>query len=561
MGMAASQGRLLFMTARISNNEFEQQCVAYSKQRLADASQAANDQYLDALSATQYQIITGYEGDTLKLKASDIPAVGNKPGANYKAGSWDVTPSTETAITSATTYTYTYVSDTSGGGNGGSGGGNGGNGGGNGGGGGGVDPAPGPGPVTDPDPAPDPTPDPVDPTPSPVNPEQIPAVPENPAASLSVTDDPGAGKTAKEPPVTDKSINDDGSTTEKTFVENNDGSTTVTEKTTSKDNSTTISKTVVTESDKTVKTRETIENKDGSKVETVRTEKEGYLIEKTVETTSDGKTREVSHSVITDEATRAVTETKTTVDTDGSTTESSRTTQTNKDFKEVYVEKDKNQNLIEAKEISRVSDPATGRATETEKIISGDGTSKETKIVKGSDEKVLSFSETQTSSDGFTTGSEYSGKKDGTLKLDSMSMVSAPVAMKASLKTADDELLGADSASLMIPGTITGIEQETFIVSEIGNGAFKGLKLSSVTLPDTLKKVDEDAFRDCGITELNISGRVNKGMFGKNALSGCGTGKKGKGLTINVQSKKDAKALKKQLKKAGAKGAKVIVQK
>lgn len=64
MGMAASQGRLLFMTARISNNEFEQQCVAYSKQRLADDSQQANDEYLDALQATQYQILTGYNGDT-----------------------------------------------------------------------------------------------------------------------------------------------------------------------------------------------------------------------------------------------------------------------------------------------------------------------------------------------------------------------------------------------------------------------------------------------------------------------------------------------------------------
>ena len=64
MGMAASQGRLLFMTARISNNEFEQQCVAYSKQRLADDSQQANDQYLEALQATQYQILSGYNGDS-----------------------------------------------------------------------------------------------------------------------------------------------------------------------------------------------------------------------------------------------------------------------------------------------------------------------------------------------------------------------------------------------------------------------------------------------------------------------------------------------------------------
>ena len=64
MGMAASQGRLLFMTARISNNEFEQQCVAYSKQRLADDSQTANDKYLEALQATQYQILSGYNGET-----------------------------------------------------------------------------------------------------------------------------------------------------------------------------------------------------------------------------------------------------------------------------------------------------------------------------------------------------------------------------------------------------------------------------------------------------------------------------------------------------------------
>lgn len=64
MGMAASQGRLLFMTARISNNEFEQQCVANSKQRLADDSQQANDRYLEALQTTQYQILSGYNGDS-----------------------------------------------------------------------------------------------------------------------------------------------------------------------------------------------------------------------------------------------------------------------------------------------------------------------------------------------------------------------------------------------------------------------------------------------------------------------------------------------------------------
>ena len=53
--------------------------------------------------------LNGYEGDILKLTAADIPAVGNKPNDTYKAGSWDITPSTETVITADTTYTYTYI--------------------------------------------------------------------------------------------------------------------------------------------------------------------------------------------------------------------------------------------------------------------------------------------------------------------------------------------------------------------------------------------------------------------------------------------------------------------
>ncbi len=63
----------------------------------------------DAATADKTVTLTGYEGDTLKLTADQIPTVGTKPNNTYKAGSWDVTPSTDTAITEATTYTYTYV--------------------------------------------------------------------------------------------------------------------------------------------------------------------------------------------------------------------------------------------------------------------------------------------------------------------------------------------------------------------------------------------------------------------------------------------------------------------
>ena len=68
-----------------------------------------NGSWNDETTTDKSVPLTGYEGDTLKLAATDIPAVGTKPNDTYKAGSWDVTPSADTAITAATTYTYTYA--------------------------------------------------------------------------------------------------------------------------------------------------------------------------------------------------------------------------------------------------------------------------------------------------------------------------------------------------------------------------------------------------------------------------------------------------------------------
>lgn len=62
MGISASQGKLLFMTARISNNEFQQQSIAFSKQRLADRASGVNERYNEALNATKYQLLVGYNG-------------------------------------------------------------------------------------------------------------------------------------------------------------------------------------------------------------------------------------------------------------------------------------------------------------------------------------------------------------------------------------------------------------------------------------------------------------------------------------------------------------------
>lgn len=62
MGMAASQARLLSITARLSNNENSGQSISYSKQRLADQTQQITNEYNEALNATKLTVLTGFNG-------------------------------------------------------------------------------------------------------------------------------------------------------------------------------------------------------------------------------------------------------------------------------------------------------------------------------------------------------------------------------------------------------------------------------------------------------------------------------------------------------------------
>ena len=68
-----------------------------------------NGSWNDGTTANKTVRLTGREGEELKLKANQIPAVGNRPGAGYAAGVWNSTPDTNTAITADVTYTYTYA--------------------------------------------------------------------------------------------------------------------------------------------------------------------------------------------------------------------------------------------------------------------------------------------------------------------------------------------------------------------------------------------------------------------------------------------------------------------
>ncbi len=51
----------------------------------------------------------GYEGTTFTLETKDIPAVGENPDNNYRAGSWDIKPVAGSEVNADATYTYTYA--------------------------------------------------------------------------------------------------------------------------------------------------------------------------------------------------------------------------------------------------------------------------------------------------------------------------------------------------------------------------------------------------------------------------------------------------------------------
>jgi LPXTG-motif cell wall-anchored protein len=56
-------------------------------------------------------VLEGYEGDTLKLAADQIPGAGTKPSDNYKQGAWNNTPVTNMEITQDTSFVYSYDED------------------------------------------------------------------------------------------------------------------------------------------------------------------------------------------------------------------------------------------------------------------------------------------------------------------------------------------------------------------------------------------------------------------------------------------------------------------
>ncbi len=69
-----------------------------------------NGSWDDGTSENKVVTLSRYENEdkALVLSADQIPAVGNRPAENYKAGSWDTVPETNRTISGDKVYTYSY---------------------------------------------------------------------------------------------------------------------------------------------------------------------------------------------------------------------------------------------------------------------------------------------------------------------------------------------------------------------------------------------------------------------------------------------------------------------
>ena len=74
MGMAASQMRLLSLTARLSDLEYQAQSISNSKIRLSQNSEAAATEYAEALDKKKLTVLSGYNASTGAMNYVDASA-------------------------------------------------------------------------------------------------------------------------------------------------------------------------------------------------------------------------------------------------------------------------------------------------------------------------------------------------------------------------------------------------------------------------------------------------------------------------------------------------------
>lgn len=109
MGMAASQARLLSITARLTDKEFQAQQISNAKVRLATDSEKLNAEYVDSLNQKNIKLVVGFADSTAQyedLTYNGLVGVNSQLAGDYcltnTSGNILVTKAQESAFMAAT---------------------------------------------------------------------------------------------------------------------------------------------------------------------------------------------------------------------------------------------------------------------------------------------------------------------------------------------------------------------------------------------------------------------------------------------------------------------------
>ncbi len=117
MGLAASQARLLFLTARLSDLELRAQVISNAKMRLANESKSASDEYCRALDKKKFQVQVGYNNQGPIFKDATAENLTTNPSGQQRlikngAGKILVSDGIKNAYDSAVTESEQYFNST-----------------------------------------------------------------------------------------------------------------------------------------------------------------------------------------------------------------------------------------------------------------------------------------------------------------------------------------------------------------------------------------------------------------------------------------------------------------
>lgn len=273
----------------------------------------------------------------------------------------------------------------------------------------------------------------------------------------------------------------------------------------------------------------TVTGKDGSVIETIKVENtDGSITEKEKVTAANGTVTEKTTVTEQDGTVKTL---EVVEKTSGAKVERVSEVQANGDFETKTVKTNKKGEVTQTVTETKTTNEKTGRVTLTTETVKGSGATEESKVVTNADGDLTKASVTETTASGKTATVDLKTDKKGDVVVKNID----------STKT-----------TVTIPDEVVDANGKAHEVKAITAKALSGeSKVKTLIVSKNVEVFERNALKDSNVQTLELNSAPK---FEKDSL------KTGGKLTIIVHSKAVQKQVEKQLKKAGAPNAKVVLE-